>query len=1059
MRNTRWKVAIVLTALCLGTWAAPAGGQKRSGARRSAYDALDSGRLAGALRQMGMSELLEALAEELGSTGDTKRLQGLRVEVLIDQANATEDAARRDQLLVKAVDLMKELIKQADPQSPREVYDLLELRFTLARTLALDRGEIYALRLLYLQGGPEDRKVLRSLTEEAAKLLDELGRDVEGILMTWRPDPIRLVTLVPRVEIFEKKVQYWSAWVFFYRGMTLPDGKERTRLLQMAILNAEPFAAGSAESGVKFDARLLLGMANRELYKFGEAVKNLGMVIASNRPRDAVKIQARFEIARTHIDRGGREARSRNPAVARQAEATFKSAAQAVEEFRKKVSGMLGARGKVQVDMLTAMLQNYLHETWANCVSSKEQGAAHRQAAQKALLDFISMYADRPEVVRPFLEILAQKYRGRKDHKNLNSVVLLAKAMGALEARPKREKEAALLLKMILARKEKMSELVRPFALWYLALIMNDRRENMASAKLFLELARKHPRHGHARRAALNAVIIYSGIDAQRSKEGKSIGVNIRREYIQALEVLLGNPAWVSVGDAAKWYFDLGWQCRELAQVAENAGRTSEQVKWSEKAIPAFEKVPRNQDEFLRARYLSFELRVKIIALKELPAGPKRTKAEQLFGGLRQFSNLCKDARANVKGTGPDAEASKALLSKWGSRAAFWMPVIRYEQLGQKAEAINDLRTLPAKWPGTPVLQESAEFLIRKLVKRGEIPGAIKELQAFIDKYPEDAGRKLIRLVVLQIRKRVDKLRENADERQQYENYRKVYLKFARLLYEPEAGKPMKDKYAYAQMLAHALVENEMGAEALKLFEQLAAHDTKIREAKVGKINDECERARQMLQANSDDPIRTAKTAAETIALLAGHGVTGENSSIVQDLIRALAFLKNDKAKEPQDQRLAALVETLQEAYKDSRLPAIRRRSLPIDAANISGLARSHVVLGNYTKALEYYHEMLRGIDSGANKDLYWQTELAYCRVAVKAFADKPGAMGRLVTRIRQLRLKDSEMNFLSPKFGMVETVAKRLAGKGKPARPAPASMPASAPAAKSAAAATQPGS
>ncbi|MGC9455079.1 MAG: tetratricopeptide repeat protein [Phycisphaerae bacterium] len=100
----------------------------------------------------------------------------------------------------------------------------------------------------------------------------------------------------------------------------------------------------------------------------------------------------------------------------------------------------------------------------------------------------------------------------------------------------------------------------------------------------------------------------------------------------------------------------------------------------------------------------------------------------------------------------------------------------------------------------------------------------------------------------------------------------------------------------------------------------------------------------------------------------------------------------------------------------------------PIDATNIRGLAGAHQALGNYDRAAELYGDLVAGMDPG--DPLYWRTELAYCRALLEARRDDPGAMRRLILRIRQLRDEDRLMGQLFARFDEIEAAARTAMGQ-----------------------------
>lgn len=1055
-RRRRWMGAVCVAA-CLALMAMPSLAQKKGRPKAaaangpsSAYKSLDDGKLAGALRQLRMDELLDELVRQ---GGDSKVARLLQAESMIARAQGMNDPIARDKLLAAAVDLLKKLIADADPKSSRDLCDLFELRFKLARTMALDRGEMYALRLLYLQGGPPDVQMLRSLTEEAAGILAKLERDVEAALMDWRVQPKLLVTRVPWLEDFKKGLRYWSSWVFFYRGMTLAEGTKKKQLLGSAIFNAESFADGSAATGVKFPARLLIGMSNRELNKFDEASKHLQMLVGSPRVPDGVKIQAMFEVARNGIERGKFQARGgggRRPApapapapkgkgkpVPAPAPApgggsfaqSFKQADKAIDDFEKKGKEILGQGGEIQIDVMVAMLRNYLFESWSKCVTGPEK-TKHVQAAQGALLKFVSKYSDRPEVVNPFLKILAEKFRDREDYDNLDSMILLAMAVRARGNNDIDKSEK--LLKLIVGRDDEITTKVRPQALWYLALIRNDRNENLASAKLFLELAQKYPKHDLARQAVRNAVIIFNSIVQERRRKGVPAGSNVREEYVAALDVLLNNPVWAKEGDTAKWNFDRGWQCMQLAEVAENARDRKAVEKWIDKALKSFPAVPRTAPEYRYARHLELQLRVKRILSSEMEESVQRIEANSLVTNLKDHSEKCRAAALKLKAQGNTGQMMQDLM-KWGAKADLGQAEVFYRVLREEGKALSILSQIPGNWPDREsIVQEAAELEIRWLVERGQVDQAIKKVDEFSKKYPEEADQ-LVQLVVIQIQKRISQLTLQQDTEEELEKYRGVYLNFAKILYDAVKDKPLGERYARTQMYASALIENAKVAEALPLFQELEGRKQAQRDAQKKKIDDEYAARRSRLAQSKGNPLALAKMANETVSMLGKYGITPEHSSIAQGLVDGVAYLSKQNAADPAEKRVEMLADRLKDAYTEDRIPEMLKRTLAIDATNIIGLARCYWQMKKYDDAIKMYTDLLGALDPSDDeqKKLYWKIQLDLCTCAWEGYQNNPKALQSLRNRIRTLGLKDKFYDGRYGKFNEIMGKIKSALDKG----------------------------
>jgi len=987
MRRCHWAVAVVAAAVLVA-----AAGHALAQSERSAYKRLDPRELAERLSAMGMFELLEALTEELDDPTAARRM--LARSKIARATSGNIDNAQRERLLDEAIGALQMLADQtSNALDAKGMMEHFRLTFELVEAGGLIRAKPYALRLMYLQGGRADRRRLIELTSKIVPQLERLSREVEDALMDWRADLKKLVTIVPELEDLQEAIRYKSAWIRFYRATALEEGSEKSRLLNDASVDADKFAQGDASSGVKYWSQLLIGMCAREMKQHSHAAEALEKANVQQ-ASTGVRVQALFEVARNLIEWE-----------------KFGEAAKAVEDFRTESIELLGRkRGELEIDVKSAMLKNYLYYSWALAEEKDDPKAAgqHLQAAQQVLLDFLAKYDDKPDIKAAFLEVFATKYRDREDYENLNSTILLAVAtyertQGTLESLTKAQK----LLRIVLKREDEVSRSVRPEAILELALMLNARRQNVEAGRLFMQLASEFPDHRLALQAAKNAVISFNGVIEARRKDKALIARKLREDFARALEVLLGK--WGRQEGLAKWNFDLGWQYQKLA------GESNYELM--SKAVAAYDRVPATLPESMEARYLALELRVILLD------GPAKTRDDpkSLVAMLDRYARQAADAAKDAK----DESRAKS-LREWGALAAFWATKVLYEKLSQQFAALERLKRLPQEWPGTEVLPIIWEFEISKLVEQEQTADAIEKVEEFRRKYPTKA-EDLIQLVVQQIRRRIEALRDDPSKAAELKTYQGVFDRFAGELFASAVKKnlPPDKMYPIEQMRAESLLEGSKPDEAMKLFQKCSDYDAKRRQAMEKRIDKDFDARIAAARRARGNTELTKKAANEYFKLLESYGRRAEDVAEAVNLTKAIEFLEQSNTSEQQEERLKVVDRTLLEAL--TALAKARKRELPVDAVNIRGLARANRALKNYPKAMELYKGLVDGMDKAEHPNMYWSVQLERCRCMLEAFRDDKPQLKRLKILIRQLRMADAQMGGLFGGFNAVQAEVDKL--------------------------------
>ncbi|MBL7133223.1 MAG: hypothetical protein ISS78_03930 [Phycisphaerae bacterium] len=1024
--------------------AVAAPGQDKPKAPHSAYDSLDPSVLSAALRELQMREVNAYLLDQLERSGDPITVRVLKAEDLIHNATLVGVALdQRRELLNQAIALLRQVVAgTANPPDDKALIKHLEYKLKLAATAGLIRAEPYALRLAYLQGAEQDRRDVISLTAKASNLMIELENETNDLLVEWRADLEKLVTIVPPLRQLHSRVLYQAAWVYLYRGLALPLGPDKKQFLAMAQI------AGSKSRRTgrnPYRSRLVQGIAGRALGRHGDADKHLSGLNTANVPTD-VRIQAMFEAACNLAEEGKVE-----------------EALQAVDRLYKTGSKLLGESGKLQMELHSAILRSHVYEVQSARETMPKPKKALLDKALQVLVEVIQQHGASPEVRGTMFDIIAHKYGGDVDPgndasvKRAHSVVLLALSVLRLKQKSGGARafaEAVTMLKEVLGRKDPLSAMLRPDTMWYLALAYHELRDNVKAGQMFAKLAGEFPDHRLARNAAMNATATFRGIISERVEGKKPVPSSIRKRFVAALEVLLGNDRWVKQAEGQ--FYDLGWQYEKLATAATTA---EEKLKLQQQAVEAYKKVPEsNLKDYMDARHQALMLEVEIMASAKdvsLPA------AEGLVERLTGYSARAKQEASK---TGDKDLASD--LTTWGSRAAFNVATVYYNHMDRETKAIEMLKALPGQWPQTPVLQESSEFLIRKLMEQGNTLAASKEVEEFTKKHPQ-RGSQLIDLVITNIRAAIKVMAKDPRMADKVAAYRKGYQHLAKLLYDNAAKDPNttpQQLLDLKQMYADALAEGGKPEEALKLSLECKAEEDKKLKAERDRIDKDFDtkiKAMEAIAAKGPQALHQAITdvlekipkapltgEARAIVLNDGRHFTGEVTKTPAGYVVKINVVRIEpETKKPLvkiEQRTFAadqvalivpkdatqpialfkaniyLAKLLREgggattrATRATTTPAIKNRAeidevvilllngydklmnaqrlvrknaLQEDPANFWLLAKSYFALKQYFEALKYYSQLSRRIDPNRNPQRYWEAQLAYCRCALEAF-------------------------------------------------------------------------
>ena len=1024
MRGWSRAVAVLLAATSVAL--ALQGEQPRGGATHARPD---TDTLAETLAEMGMTELLEQLVSEAPAGQSSADGQSLLAESKMSQAANARDPATRNKLLDEAVALLKQVVAATDKaKTAKDKVKNFRYRLRLAEASGLDRIELNAMKLMYLQGGPEDRQAVVGHTAEPLNQLEKATADVDEVLQKWRGDKSfkDYMAAGPELENLQKLMLYRLGWMRYYRGIALEasdkTAAQKRELLNSAIAALSKYARGEAAPGVKYKSAQVIASSHRELAagskdpkeresEFQKAMEFIKQAAVPEAEAD-VQVDAAFENARALIEWG-----------------KFDEVAKAVDEFIAVGRKLLPEPRQVQIDLKSCMLQNYLYEVRASREADAAKAQPYRLEAQKALMAFYNKYSD-PGLRKAYSQLIAQKCGDRENWDDADSMIILAGATRKIASGdPKELGKAIQMLQLVIGRTDPGAEQVRPAALWQLAMALAQGRRTLEAGKLFMELARKYPDTPQAFDAGSNAVTCYYTLVGEREEQNQAIAQGLREGYVEALELLLNK--WGADPRASRWYFNLGWQCERMADTAQE----KDQAGWLAKSFGAYEKVPPAPiGEHMNAQYLALEMRLRRLREGGLDEAARKQEAQDLVNRLSAYAAKAqaewKKAQTASAGSGADAAANKELaenIKAWGARSAMREIEVRYEDLGQEDVAKRLLDQLADAWPGTSAVKDGAVFRVRKQIERGETGPAIDEIRRIQDKFPQEA-QPLMQEALQRILDRIESLSRDASKAGELQKYKDAYCDFAGKLYAalgPDAApeRVISAKRALAEAKA---LKGEID-EALNLYRECIAYDERQRQKQFESVAGELDARVAAINGAVTGP-DLARLYETYKADLKRYSFTVEQTAsalMIEAAMRGLESAEGGARKSA----YATVVKRLRDAY--SMLRDKLRKRLPVDANNIRGLARVYRAARKYPEALKNYDILISGIDKSQYVKAYWSMQLEKCQCVLEGYGKDPKVMANLVAGIRQLRQEDEKLGGLVGYFNDVEARAAQAAGPG----------------------------
>ena len=1011
------------------------------------YESLDDGILSKTLRESKMWQLHKYHAAGLSKSGDSVILQLDRATAFIDRATqpGVSESERRKQLNQAIAELRKVVSATKEASAPKATIRHMEYKLKLAITAGYLRPQPYALRMMYLRGGPSDRQNVIRLTTRAEGVLNDLDEQIEELMLEWRGDLEKVVVGIPLLQKLQEKLLYQAGWVYLYRGLALGKGPAGRHALGMATVTARKCISSRLNAS---HANLIWGIAERGLGRHEKAVQKLQAANADEKASVAVKMQAMFEMVQNRIDQASLEL-DREKRVKR-----YKKIKAMIEVFGDKGLKLLGKENKLQVDIHQAVLCNHVYMQAAKTEKRLKGKTKRLNQARMVFVDFINNHPGNVTAQSTLMDIIARKYgsdlffKDTEKAKSADSLVLLAVAMSEKKTSPEAVAKSAKLLKIVLSREDPISKELEPTALWNMALLQNRLKKNIEAGTRFIAIAKQFPQHKLAPKAAEFGVMSFAGVLAEHRKNNKPISGKLRRMFVDALEILLGNAEWIKNPEIAKRFYDLGWQYEKLT---DNTDQAAEKIELRRKAVQAYRKVPQaDAGEYMDALRLSNELEIKL--MDSYPDDAQRvSRAAELIKNLKQYS------KRSVSEAQKAIEAGNTALGKnlriWGAQADFNVAVATYSYLNQNKQAITMLRDLPKLWPDTPVLEESSEFLIRKLIEQGQTRQAIVEVEQFNRKYPQRSSQ-LIELVIENIQSAIRLLKSDPRKERQLRGYREGYRQFAKILYDKAVGDPKTPPIRLLdmkQMYGDALAESGGGfaKQALELFLECKSAEDKNRGTKSKEINDTFDSEIQLVISIGNEPVKLQKTIDQFIKNIGGKfGPEVKASFLASNLNKANTYLakvlaRDDGGNTPltvpdpggaktilaQAHRMVLTrYKKLMESQRKAQIDIIEQ-----DANNIWGLAKSYFALEQYSDALEHYKTLVGSLDPNKNPEKYWQAQIGYCQSAMETSRKNPEQLEGLGAYLKQLRKedsaggKDTHMGGYSSQFNKIESELRRL--------------------------------
>ncbi len=644
-------------------------------------------------------------------------------------------------------------------------------RIALAALPALERAALPARRVRFGLADQADRTALAALAAESLASLEGLVRELDARIDQARKDPDQVIVGLPdKLARARAAAVHRRAWVRLSLALVLesaPGATSRPAATLEArrhrlLLDAAEDAAASAETSAA--ARLLRGVALARAGKVDAAEEVLAPLTEAGADGE-IRVEAAFELARLAIDTGRWD-------VAWQRSGAF------VEQCEPAV-----ATGRaIAVRLYGAVLADRLGRCRAAAADDPSEKAAWTARADNALAQLL---LDHPDDLPPLAAALARPWRGRDDLDALPTAVLVAR--GVADG----PETAIACLQIAVQRDDRVGRALAAECLWRLAAALYRRGETAgeegwadrsAAAAAFLRLAREHSDDKRAPEAGMNAArILIRRIEALDAT-GRPVEPALRRRCAGVLEFITGR-----------------WPEREAAaDFALTLARQYEQLGDDERALQWYGRVAETSDHSLFARYGELALRSD---------GPmKRAEAEAVVAALADVVERARRDHLEALAAAADYRIARLLA----------------DPLGRTDEALDQCRRIAERWGGHREVVTAAEALrIELLLADGRLEAATAALERLLETAGDQAGRRQLVMVTLEIRKRLDAMSMDHGGGEASTALAEQYLRLAERAGRAVADRDEGLRYGLEQMRAEALVRNSRLEEAEGVFKRL----------------------------------------------------------------------------------------------------------------------------------------------------------------------------------------------------------------------------------------------
>lgn len=693
---------------CLMLWA-PAT-EPRPGGADVVARRLDNITFAQGLLDRGLTELLHAFLEEYQPSEPIEKNLLRRIAKLAVYQDQSRPPAERLAAMGEAIAILRE-VAASNPDDPRGPQWRLELGYDLLYRQA----EPYWTNLLYGLGMEDDSRKLAALAGEAERIFDELAGDLLKLRKAAGDDEGSLPVGWPGWGVAERvgaRAGYFCAWAKFYRALALPGEaqQQRRRLLDAVtryVQESGYLDQPHRHTGVRFQVRLLAGMAHRRLGEGEQAERFLGMASqsasASADPSERRRLLWVVNIARLEeirlLREGGR----------------FDEATEAIAELRNWVK-VSRQQDNPALPLAIGLLEARLLADRAQ--ADKDPAAAERLSseAENVLVDL----AGRDERYRDTLYGLVYRRLGKvADASGLSGFEKAALVAGMMSAGD--FGRAAGVAELLLQDDSPLAEELRAEMQFNLAVCRFELGDRLAASGQFADVAEGYPTFRRAEEAAALAVRVAADLFADPTLRQKA---DVRKAFLRALEVLTGG--FGRTEQAHKWQYDLGY----VRQVMGRYGQAAE----------AYGRVGRGDSRYFEARHW------RVVCLMErarqagdggLIAGEGTPLYEQAVAAARQFAGVVEAEEAAMT----DPERSKKLRRMAGDAVVLAAAALSEAPLNDAQGAVDLLSNFEERFGGQRrLIGRALQVRVAALQALGRLSAAQEVIDRLLKTDPGNAG-------------------------------------------------------------------------------------------------------------------------------------------------------------------------------------------------------------------------------------------------------------------------------------------------------------------------------